>query len=253
MEHADLPPALVGAWRDRVGWVGGANPLVAALVAAPHTAIPALMEDLFAFVARDNVDPVSQAAVAHAHFEVIHPFADGNGRIGRILVGRILSHRLGVPVPPPVSQQFARDVGGYLSGLTRYRQGDVEGWVSWFADTVETAATRSAQVLDAVADRLASWHQSLSDLRTDAAARRLVDHLPAYPVLNASKAAAVLGVSEQAARTALAQLADRGVLSEATAPLPRPGRPTRWFVATGILDLLGDGMPRAGRRLARKA
>lgn len=106
-----------------LGWVGGSTPLVAAHVAAVPEQIPELMDDLFAFVARDDIDPVSQAGIAHAQFETIHPFADGNGRLGRVLIGRILSQRLAVPVPPPISLSFAHDIGGYLSGLTLYRQG----------------------------------------------------------------------------------------------------------------------------------
>jgi Fic family protein len=239
MRHA--PEAtLVGRWRDRLGWVGGANPLLAAHVGAPPGRIAGLMDDLAAYVARDDVDAVTQAAIAHAQFEIVHPFADGNGRIGRILVGRILSHRLGVAVPPPVSTQFARDVGGYLSGLILFRQGQVDAWVSWFAEAVETAATRSSDVLEAAVELHSSWRVAVADLRTDAAVRRLVEQLPAHPALTAAKAAELCGVSEQAARGALAQLVERGVLREADASDRRtPGRPPRWWIAHDLLALLG--------------
>jgi Fic family protein len=238
MRHAPIDPAHVGAWRDRLGWVGGANPLVATYVPPPHNKVPALMEDLFTFVARDDLDPVTQAAVAHAQFEIIHPFADGNGRIGRVLIGRLLARRLDVPVPPPVSVQFARDIGGYLSGLTLYRQGDVQPWVSWFADAVEAAATRSGEVLDMVAEVQQRWHASLQDMRADAAARRLVDVLPAHPVLSVRTAAALANVSEQAARTALHDLAGRNVLRPvADVPTGR-GRPQQWWVVDDLLAIL---------------
>jgi hypothetical protein len=94
------------------------------------------MDDLSTFIARDDRDGVTQAALAHAQFETIHPFADGNGRLGRVLIGRILSHRSGVAVPPPVSLIFARDVGGYGDGLTLFRQGLLDHWVQWFAECV---------------------------------------------------------------------------------------------------------------------
>jgi Fic family protein len=206
-------------------------------VAAPHEDLPRLMADLFAFVGRDDLDAVTQAAVAHAQFETIHPFADGNGRLGRVLVGRILAHRLGVDVPPPVSLQLARDRGGYLSGLALYRQGHVDTWVRWFAGAVEAAADRSSEVLVAVDDLQVRWARSLASLRLDAAARRLVHHLPSRPAISVAGAAVAAGVSEQAARVAIGQLVERGILREA-APKPfGPGRPRRWWVADDLLAL----------------
>ncbi len=239
MRHADLPAEFVGRWRDRLGWVGGASPLIAAHVAVPHRRIPGLMDDLVAFVARRDIDAITQAAVAHAQFETIHPFADGNGRLGRVLIGRILADRLEVAIPPPLSTAFARDVGGYQSGLTLFRQGQVETWVSWFATAVETAADRSRDVLDAVAALHREWRESTADLRADSAARRLVELIPAHPALSARSASGLLGVSTEAARLALEHLADRGIVEEVPAPgPPRPGRPRRWWVAPTLLALV---------------
>jgi Fic family protein len=242
MRHTDLAPEHVGAWRDRQGWVGGPNPLLAAFVAAPPDHVDRLMTDLVKFANRRDVDAITQAAVVHAQFETVHPFADGNGRIGRILVGWVLRRRLGIAVPPPVSVQFARDIGGYLSGLARWRQGDVDQWISWFAETVERSATSSDDLLSTVAQLRGDWRARVRDLRSDAAARRLVDHLIAHPVLNASVAAQLIGSSEQAARTALDALAKRDVLRERTIAPNQPartGRPHRWFVAHELLALLG--------------
>src|SRR5690606_78949 len=100
MEGSHLEPHLVGAWRDRLGWVGGPTPTRAAHVAAPEGEIPRLIEDVVAYANRLDVDPVAQAGVVHAQFEVIHPFADGNGRLGRLLIGWVLRRRLGLLVPP---------------------------------------------------------------------------------------------------------------------------------------------------------
>ena len=229
----------VGAYRDVLGWVGGANPLVATHVAVPPEDIPALMDDLFAFVGRDDLDAVTQAGIAHAQFETIHPFADGNGRLGRVLIGRILSHRLGVAVPPPVSLTFARDVGGYGAGLTLYRQGHLGLWIEWFADCVATAAGASADILTMVAALQTEWREATVDLRADSTARRLVEVLPAYPVVSASTVSSLLGVSEQAGRAALDDLTRRGVLVELRDVPSRRGRPPRWWEARGLLNLLG--------------
>jgi Fic family protein len=229
----------VGAYRDVLGWVGGPNPLVAAHVAVPAPDIRRLMDDLFMFVGRQDLDPVTQAGIAHAQFETIHPFADGNGRLGRVLIGRILSQRLAVPVPPPVSLSFARDLGGYQSGLTLYRQGHLDEWVSWFANSVETAAAMSGRLLNMVVELQAGWRAATSDLRADSAARRLVEILPGHPVVSAQMASRLLGVSEQSARSALEVLLSRGVLTE-MGELPHTrGRPRRWWEASTLLALLG--------------
>ncbi|MDB5876076.1 MAG: uncharacterized protein JWQ07_5518 [Ramlibacter sp.] len=240
MLHApDLDDHHRGAYRDRLGWVGGSNPMVAAHVAAPPELIAPAMGDLFAYAARTDVDAVSQAAIVHAQFETIHPFADGNGRLGRVLIGRILAHRLDLTVPPPVSQVFARDIGGYQAGLTLYRQGQAAPWVSWFAEAVRTAAERTGAVLGAIAELSAAWERASAYLRSDAAARRLLPHLPAQPVLSARAAADLLDISTQAARQALATLADAGILVEVERSSTGPGRPTRWWIAQDLLALLG--------------
>lgn len=229
----------IGAYRDTLGWVGGVSPRLAAHVGAPPERIPELMDDLFAFVARTDVDPIAQAAVAHAQFETVHPFADGNGRLGRVLVGRTLARRLDVGVPPPVSLEMARDVGGYLSGLTLFRQGDADAWVRWFADAVSAAADRSSEVLAGVAGLQASWRTAVADLRIDSAARRLCELLPAHPVISSAIVAHLLGVSEEAGRVALGELARRAVLQALPTRPTRAGRPRHWYVAQQLFDLLG--------------
>jgi Fic family protein len=234
-----MAEAHVGAWRDTLGWVGGPNPRLAAHVAAPAENIVGLMDDLVAFVARDDLDAVTQAAVAHAQFETIHPFADGNGRIGRVLIGWILSNRLGVRVPPPVSLPIARSVGGYQAGLTLYRQGHVDAWVEWFADAVLAAAEDSAAVLVRIGEVQDAWRAATADLRADSAARRLVEVLPSHPVLSSATVAALTGVSDEAGRLALDALTARGVLTDVGRFSTSPGRPRRWWAAHGILDLLG--------------
>lgn len=225
----------VGAWRDELGWVGGATPQMAVHVAAPQDDIPALMEDLMVFVARGDVDPITAAAVAHAQFETIHPFADGNGRIGRVIIGWMLRQRLELSYPPPVSRQMARDVGGYQAGLTLYRQDLIDAWISWFANAVSLAAAASTGELERVARLQQDWRDALSGLRRDASALRLAEQLPAHPVVSALTAADILGVTRPAAFNAITTLERHGVL----APLERPtaGRNPRerWWVATELL------------------
>ena len=239
MASADLDDIHKGAWRDRLGWVGGPTPQRAAHVAAPHDRIDALMRDLVEHANGTRHDPVTAAALVHAQFETIHPFADGNGRIGRILIGWMLHRRPGMAVPPPVSVAFLRDVGGYLSGLTLFRTVGPDEWVRWFARTLEHAATSATATLAIVADLVASWPARLVGVRSDAAAHRLVDQIATHPALDVGTAAHLLGVSAPAARAALETLAERDVLRQASLPgNGGPGRPRRWWVAGELLDLL---------------
>src|ERR1700732_1289251 len=111
---------------------------------------------------REDVDPVSQAAIARAQFEIIHPFADGNGRVGRVLIAWLLVRGLSLLTPPPVSTRIAADVGGYGSGLVLFRKGDHNTWVRWFADAV-SGAGRVQQDLVASVERLQrEWHDRLA-------------------------------------------------------------------------------------------
>lgn len=229
----------IGVWRPVVGWVGGINPLVAAHVAAPPSHIAPAMRDLVAFTNRDDLDPVTIAAVAHAQFETIHPFADGNGRIGRVLTGWTLATMLGVAVPPPASTAFARDIGGYLSGLTLYRQGHVDTWVRWFANAIGGAAERTGVLLDQVSAVQATWRTTTAGLRSDSAARTALDVLARHPVVSASLLADALDVTTTTARTALGQLARLGIVTELGSFSAGPGRPTTWWAARELLDLLG--------------
>src|SRR5690606_6758025 len=91
MEHGGLPPELVGRFRDAQGWIGGRGPQDAAYVPPPPDAVPALMDDLVAYLADPPTDVVAYAAIAHAQLETIHPYGDGNGRLGRLVVLWVLA------------------------------------------------------------------------------------------------------------------------------------------------------------------
>jgi Fic family protein len=241
MRHAQLDARLIGAWRDRQGWIGGGTPLTAAFVPPPSSEIARLIDDLISFANRDDLDPISATAITHAQFETIHPFADGNGRIGRVLIARMLKQRLAIGVPPPVSAQFARDIGGYLSGLTLWRDDQIGGWVTWFAGSVEQASRSAADTLRAVEGLRRGWQERVEGLRADAAARRLVSRLVEHPVLDIATASGLLGVSDEAARGAVTALEQRGILTRipvaATATGHRGRPPNRWS-ATELFALI---------------
>jgi len=236
MRHGGLPRELVGQLRDRQGWIGGTGPATAAYVPPPPEHLPALMSDLLAYTNDGSTDPVVQAAVAHAQLETIHPWGDGNGRIGRLLVMWIVARRLAV-MPPPASVFISSDPGGYLSGLTLFRGGPVDGWVRWFAQLLDQAALASIQWADRVEAVEARWVSEVADMRADAAARRLLPELARQPVVSPGVVADLLGVSASAARAGLAVLVDRGILVPLEPRGHLPGRPSNWYAARALLDL----------------
>lgn len=247
MTGSPTPARHVGTLRTEQGWIGGTSPLDAHLVTPPPEEVPALLEDLTEFVNRTNENAVSQAALAHAQFELIHPFADGNGRVGRILVAWILQRRLALVTPPPVSSRIATDVAGYSSGLVLFRTGDHNTWVRWFADAVSGAGRAQQDLVVAVdqlrlasAERLRSPRSGTRRLRSNAAAWRVLDLIPARLFLTGPTVAAALGIPPKSARSALARLVDAGILVE-RGMTPRIGqaKPGRVFVSPELLGLIG--------------
>ena len=240
MRHGRLPAHMIGAFRPAVGWVGGTSPLDAAYVPPPPSEIPRLMDDLIAFANADleDLDPVSHAAVIHAQFEAIHPYGDGNGRLGRVMISRTLRWRaITKRSIAPISTAIARDPGGYLSGLHLFEQGMLDPWVIWFAEIVQRAASTTHQIIDQTTSLLDRWEQAVAGLRADHSARALLALLPAYPVLSAGDVAELLDITERTARTTLTALSGFGVLSPIEVSTSTPGRNRHWFAAPDLLHL----------------
>ena len=247
MGGSPVPARHVGRVRDAQGWIGGSSPFVAHLVTPPATELDPLLSDLLHYVNRSDAEPITQAAVAHAQFEVIHPFADGNGRIGRVLVSWLLTRRLKLLTPPPVSVQLAADVGGYSAGLTQFRFGRTSSWVGWFADAVSGAGREQQQLVTAVDSILLGWQDQLAaqrgirGLRSDASARQVLALLPRHLVLTAGVVAAELGLARKTAGDALRTLAAAGVLTAyGTKPQRGRGRPAQLYVSEELLGLAGS-------------
>lgn len=260
MTGSPTPSRHIGVVRDEQGWIGGTSLLDAHLVTPPPEYLPDLLDDLVAYVNATDVDPVSQAAIAHAQFELIHPFADGNGRVGRVLIACVLVRRLALVTPPPVSTGIAADVGGYSSGLVLFRLGQHEQWVQWFADAVSGAGRAQQDLVTAVQQLRGAWNERLSAprdgarrLRSNAAAWRALELLPRHFVLTAPVVAAELGVPLKTASAALRDLVAAGVLVDhGTVRAAGPGRPRRLYTSPELLGLAGSsplrtrGADRAG-------
>jgi Fic family protein len=213
----DDQPEHTGRWRDQPVWIGGGysrSPHTASFVPPRHERVAELMDDLVVFATRTDLPALPQIAIAHAQFETIHPFPDGNGRTGRALMQAML-RRLGVTrhVTVPVSAGLLRDTGGYFGALTAYRGGDVEPMIRALAEASSDAIRNGRQLVDDLFRLRSSWEAQTS-ARAGSAGRRLLDVLQQQPVIDAQAAAAQLHVSTRNAQVGIDRLIEDGVLQQ---------------------------------------
>lgn len=230
--------SIAGVIRETQNWIGGNdyNPVDAAYVPPPPERVPGLLADLCNFINREDLSPIAQAAIAHAQFETIHPFADGNGRAGRALIYTVLRKRGEIPLyVPPVSLVLGARPKSYVAGLTEYREGEVHLWCGSFCHAVARAAReaeRLAQAIEALQER---WLDRLGSLRKDAVARQLVSALPEQPVIGVASAQSLTGRSHVAVGRAMEQLEEARVL--------RRLNERKWgrvWECDGLLELVED-------------
>ena len=206
---------IAGIVRESQNWIGGNdyNPIGAAYVPPPPEYVRPLLDDLCAFATRTDLAPIVQAGIAHAQFESIHPFADGNGRVGRALIYTVLRRRGEIPnYVPPISLILAAEPMGYVGGLTWYREGGVSAWIAQFADATARAATEAERLADEIEQLQSTWLDDLGQPRRDAAVRQLISALPQQPVIDVAVAQALTGKSHVAVGKALQELERAGIL-----------------------------------------
>lgn len=230
---------IAGNVRRVQNWIGGNdyNPCEADFVPPPPEEVDWLLNDLCRFCEQDRLSPLVQAAVAHAQFETIHPFDDGNGRAGRALVQVILRRRRLAPsFVPPISVVLATNREQYIAGLTAYRQGRIEAWLEVFAVATARAAGLARLYLGEVESLKETWRTQVREslrIRADAAAWTLIDALPSQPIITLPLAVVLTNRSKPAANQAIAQLVSAGVLL----PISASKRNRAWE-AVGLLDLI---------------
>ena len=228
---------IAGRFRISQNWIGGNdyNPCGAAFVPPPAPELARLLDDLCAFVNDVSLPPLVQAAIAHAQFETIHPFEDGNGRTGRALVQVVLRRRGLTPAfVPPISVVLARDKDRYLRGLTMFREDRVADWIELFAAATAEAATLATQYMGRVRELQDTWRERLrqhANPRADAAAWNLITVLPAHPIITVPVAVAATGRTKPAVSNAIEQMETAGILTRVT----QSARNRAWE-ANGLLD-----------------
>jgi Fic family protein len=206
---------IAGVMRTTQSWIGGNDhhPIGAPYVGPPHEQVPALLEDLCRFIARTDIATIAQAAIAHAQFENIHPFLDGNGRTGRALIYTILRRRGEInSYTPPISLVLASQPKNYIAGLSAYSNGELSKWCKRFAHATARAASEAERLAQTIEDLQSTWLQRLGQPRKDAAARQLISTLPAQPVIDIPTAQQLTGKSHVAVGNAIAQLEQAGIL-----------------------------------------
>ncbi|HEY5199698.1 MAG TPA: Fic family protein [Acidothermaceae bacterium] len=230
---------IAGRVRTTQNWIGGNNynPCGASFVGPPPEEVPRLLADLCVALTEDQLPPLVQAALIHAQFETIHPFLDGNGRTGRALIHVVLRRRgLAPAYVPPISVVLAANKSRYIAGLTRFRDDDIDGWITDFASASAQAAGLAASYLSAVQDLQSRWREQLRTNvapRADSAAWRIIDVLPAHPVITLPVAVVAVARTKAVVNQALAHLEQAGVLLR----LSQSERNRTWEAA-GLLDLL---------------
>lgn len=207
----------VGVRREQV-WIGSdaSSPVAAEFVAPHYTRVNDQLDDLWRYMNEAPVLPLAQVAVAHAQFETIHPFVDGNGRVGRALVHRHLRHAgLTSHVTVPISAGLLTEPEAYVAGLTSYREGDPAPIVRAFARASVKAAQVGREMVDSLRAVRASWEGRIH-ARRDSVAWRIADSLIGQPAITADLAAQQHGVSTVAARNAIIGLVEADVLTKAS-------------------------------------
>ncbi len=233
-----------GEFRTEPVWIGGGStPVGATFVGPRHHLIPAAISDLIEFAQRADIPALPQIAVAHAQFETIHPFTDGNGRTGRALAQAMLrSKGLTRRLTVPVSAGLLADTGAYFAALTSYREGDAEPIIECFARASGRAIDNGRLLVSDLREIRRRWNDVIV-ARSDSAVWKVADLLTRRPVVNAAVLAAELGIESTNAHRYLAPLTEAGILVETT----NRARNRIWR-APEVLAALDAFAERAGRR-----
>ena len=210
-----------GEIRRSQNWIGGTRPGNAMFVPPPAEQVGSLLADLERFIHAETTDlpALVRVALVHAQFETIHPFLDGNGRIGRLLIAALLEHWQLLPEPLMyLSGYLKQHQAEYYRRLSAIRtDGDWEGWIGFFLEAVQNAAAKSERDVVALANLVANDRRRLlTNAKTNTMSYRLFELLPTMPRLSVDRACAVLQTTFPTASMAIKLLEELGILVEVT-------------------------------------
>lgn len=238
-------PDIAGRWRTEQVWIGGGDfgPRGADFIAPQHSRVPGAIDDLIRFAGRDDIPVLPQIAIAHAQFETIHPFPDGNGRTGRALIQAMLRNkRLTRQVTVPVSAGLLTDTDSYFQALTAYREGDPSPIVERLSAASILAVDNGRHLVSDLRTIRQFWASKIT-ARRDSAVHRIADLLIKRPVINAKLVTRELNIPMSNVYRYLDPLIKAGIIVEFT----DQSRNRAWR-APEVLAALDAFAERAGRR-----
>lgn len=226
-----------GEFRTSQNWIGGTTIADAVFVPPPHYVIPELMSDLEKFVHNDGIllPHLLKTALLHYQFETIHPFLDGNGRVGRLMITLYLVSRRILKRPVLyISDFFEWNRSAYYTHLMRVREeGDIAGWFKFFLTGVIETAAKGIATFDRILKLQKATAAKVQTLGPRAGnARKVVESLYNRPMINAHQVRQVTGLSKPATYTLIGKLEELGILSEVTG-----AQRGRVYVFSEYLDL----------------
>lgn len=256
LHRALLPDERLHGLRGVQNWIGGSDwhPLDAEFVPPPPELVPALMQDLVEYASGGTHAPLIQAALVHAQFETIHPYVDGNGRVGRALLHTVLTRRGLTPSAVlPISLVLLTRSVEYVEALTAYRHDGsgseasaaeaLSSWMELFLESTSIAVDQAGRFAAELAELRAGWVERLASWRAERGVRerpragsavgRLIELLPEAPVMTARTVQRMLGLSFPSARAAVDELAEAGIVTRRQIE-----RGTTGYLATEVFDLL---------------
>lgn len=213
-----------GEFRNSQNWIGGSSLQDAAFIPPHHSGVPELMSDLEKFLHNEQVavPNLVRIAIAHYQFETIHPFLDGNGRIGRLMIPLYLVS-CGILSKPSLylSDFFERNRASYYDALMQVRtRNDLIHWVRFFLNGVAITARKGREVFSNVLQLRTEVEQHVMTLgKRSATAREALNLLYRRPIITAGQLVSVLGVSTPTANTLIRQFERLGILRENTGRL----------------------------------
>lgn len=226
-----------GELRREQVWVGGTpySPHGAHYVPPTWQRVPEYLDDIVAFISRDDVDPIVQAAVAHAQFETVHPFIDGNGRTGRVLLHKIL-RRSGVllHVALPLSAGLLHNVDAYMKSLEAYQEGNPIAVVEQLVDALELSLMVGRLVARNLDGVFAGWRGRMTE-RANSSIHRLPLVLAEQPVVTVPYVAEKMGITTRAAQNLVSRAREYEILR----PLGNRRRGV-FYQADELIDVLEE-------------
>lgn len=247
MRNDPAERAYAGRFRDVQNWIGGSDhsPRNAVYVPPPPDEVTDYMADLVAFCNQTDLPAMAQAALAHAQFESIHPFTDGNGRIGRALINAVLRSRGTTRhVVVPLASALVAHRDRYFDLLDEYREGHASPIIDAFSEAAHVSAAESRQTAHRLAQLPEEWRDAVGRVRRGSATDRLLTWATQVAAFTAEEAHDAIGGPLSSVYTAIERLTATDIVR----PLTDRQRNQVWGVSA-VLDELDD----LGARIARSA